>query len=108
VRNIHHDFSWPRTRIAATLAATPGKHVVLVKYLPDYNVDADWVYNEPDIDSSRVVWVRDLGPERNARCLDYFRARRIWEVDVGNFGESFREITHEQRQAPTPRLESSP
>jgi len=91
--NIHHDRSWPRSQIAATLAATPGKHLVLVKYLPGHDVTAEWVYNEPDIDSSRIAWARDLGPERNARCLDYFRGRRIWEADVGGAVESFREIT---------------
>jgi hypothetical protein len=94
IRNIRRDPSWPRSRIAATLAATPGKHLVLVKYLPGRDLhDPEWVYNEPDIDSSRIVWARDLGPEQNARCFDYFRGRRIWEADVGGAVESFREIT---------------
>jgi hypothetical protein len=96
IRNIHHDLSWPRSRIAATLAATPGKHLIFVKYLPGHSIVYDeWVYNEPDIDSSRIVWARDLGPEQNARCIDYFHGRRIWEADVGQAEAvvSFREIT---------------
>ena len=66
---------------------------MIVKYLPGHSVHEEWVYNEPDIDSSRIVWARDLGPERNARCLEYFRGRRIWEADVGQALESFRDIT---------------
>jgi hypothetical protein len=93
IRNIHHDGAGPRSRIAATLAAIPGKHLVLVKYLPGHNAGFEWVYNEPDIDSSRIVWARDLGPDRDARCLEYFRGRRIWEADVGEDVESFRETT---------------
>jgi len=93
VRNIHHDSSWPRTQIAAKLAATPGRHLVMVKYLPGHNFHLEWVYNEPDIDASQVVWARDLGPEQDARCLEYFRGRRIWEADVGEDLESFRDIT---------------
>jgi hypothetical protein len=92
IRNKHHDNSWPRTQIAAKFAATPGKHLVLVKYLPGNNLFLEWVYNEPDIDSSRIVWARGLGPEQNARCLNHFRGRRIWEADVGEAVESFREI----------------
>ncbi len=84
--------SWGRSLIAAQLAAAPGKHLVFVKYLPGHSADLEWVYNEPDIDSSKVVWARDLGPEQNGQCLNYFRDRRIWEVEVSARTESFREI----------------
>jgi hypothetical protein len=62
IRNIRHDPSWPRSRVAAKLVAAPGRHLVLVKYLPGHVVHDEWVYNQPDIDSSRIVWARDLGP----------------------------------------------
>lgn len=62
IRNIRHDPSWPRSRVAAKLGAAPGRHLVLVKYLPGHVVHDEWVYNEPDIDSLRIVWARDLGP----------------------------------------------
>jgi hypothetical protein len=42
--------------------AAPGRRLVLVKYLPGHVVHDEWVYNQPDIDSSRIVWTRDLGP----------------------------------------------
>jgi hypothetical protein len=89
----YHDTpSWGRFRIAAKLAAAPGKHLVFVKYLPSHSSHFEWVYNEPDIDSSKVVWARDLGPEQNGQCLNYFSDRRIWEVEVSARTESLREI----------------
>jgi len=52
------------------------------------------VFNDPDIDASKIVWARDLGPEQNAICIDYFRGRKIWQAEVAEEGrESLREIT---------------
>jgi hypothetical protein len=54
--------NWGRSVVAAKLVAAPGRHLALVKYLPGHVVHDEWVYNQPDIDSSRIVWARDLGP----------------------------------------------
>ncbi len=111
VRNTHHDPTWGRFQVAAKLLAEPGRHLVLVKYLPGHSFNYEWVYNEPAVDSSRIVWARDLGPQQNARCLDYFCDRRIWEVEVSDKVESLREITpstaaspfcHERQMSLTP------
>ena len=40
-----------------------------------------WIYNDADIDASRIVWARDLGPLRNAKLMAYFHDRRAWTVD---------------------------
>ena len=60
------------------LSRLPDRHLVLVRYQPDHNVLADWVYNEADIDRSKVVWARDLGAAQNAELLDYFKDRTVW------------------------------
>jgi hypothetical protein len=73
---------FPRT--AAHIAREPGKHLVLVRYHHGFSLhDADFVYNEPDIDSARIVWARDMGPERNAHLLGYFHDRQLWGVCKG-------------------------
>ena len=41
----------------------------------------DWIYNEPDIDASKIVWARDMG-DRNRDLIEYFKDRQIWEVNV--------------------------
>jgi len=35
----------------------------------------------PDIDSSKIVWARDLGPFRNTELLRHFQGRHVWLVE---------------------------
>jgi hypothetical protein len=79
---------WPRgnvdlPKIVAQLRQIPGDHLVIVRYGPHHDVDRDWVYNEPDIANSRIVWARDmgydnLGYDKNDELLRYFNRRHAW------------------------------
>jgi hypothetical protein len=70
-----------KSRIERNLEAKPGKHLVFVKAKTDpYNL-FQWIYNDADIDASRIVWARDLGAERNAQLIAYFGGRQVWAVD---------------------------
>jgi hypothetical protein len=70
-----------KSRIAAMLAQIPGNHLVFVRAKTDeYNL-LQWIYNDADIDASRIVWARDLGPERDAELSAYFAGRQVWMVD---------------------------
>ena len=70
-----------KARIAAALDLIPGNHLVFVRAKTDeYNL-LQWIYNDADIDASRIVWARDLGPESNAKLVKYYAARRVWIVD---------------------------
>jgi hypothetical protein len=79
--------SWPRgnlerAQLLKFLEHTPGQHLVIV------HVDAldmqgkQYVYNEPDIDSAKVVWARDMGKDKNQDLLRYFRGRQLWFLEV--------------------------
>jgi hypothetical protein len=68
-------------RILAILDRTDGRHLVLVKPKIDPNNVFQWIYNDADIDGSKVVWARDMGVEGNRALLEYFRDRKIWVVD---------------------------
>ncbi len=70
-----------RARIAAALAETGEKHLVLVRYTPAHNDHAEWVYNGADIDAAPVVWAAEMDAASNARLLDYFKGRRVWLVE---------------------------
>jgi len=71
-----------RARVLKQLEDTPGDHLVIVRYLPGHDFILDeWVFNNSDIDGSKVVWARDMGPEKNAELLQYFKNRRAWLVD---------------------------
>jgi len=70
-----------RARVLDQLEHTPGKHLVIARYRPghDYPFD-EWVFNDADIDGSKVVWARDMG-KQNAELLEYFRNRKVWLVE---------------------------
>jgi hypothetical protein len=99
VAHIHPEHEWQhgdmdRESIVQHLKAIPGQHVVLVNYSPDFDLDREWVYNLADIDGSKIVWARDMGPEKNRELLAYYRGRVFWMVHAGSaprlepYGES--------------------
>ncbi len=59
----------------------PGQHLVIVGYHQFDFPGNDWVYNNPDIDSSKVVWARDMGVEANRELLRYYSGRQVWFTD---------------------------
>jgi hypothetical protein len=59
-----------------------GEHLVIVRYAPSHDVNAEWVYNDADIDGSPIVWARDMGPEKNAELIHYFASRKVWSLYV--------------------------
>ncbi len=70
-----------RASVAAKLDAAAGQHLVLVHYSPHHNFHQEWVYNDADIDNSKIVWARDSGPFLNRTLLRHFQGRRVWLVD---------------------------
>ena len=72
-----------REAVISTLLARGGLHLVLVRYGPEHNPGQEYVYNAADIDASPIVWARDMGTEKNAELLSYFRSRKVWLLYVG-------------------------
>jgi hypothetical protein len=52
----------PRLRLQ--LEQFPGKQLILVRYAPDHNPIDEWVYNAAEIDASKVIWAREMTPQR--------------------------------------------
>jgi hypothetical protein len=74
---------WPRGNlrradIAHQLEATPGEHLIIVRYGPAHGSHIEWVYNRAGIDGAKVVWARDMGDEQNQELLRYFSSRQVW------------------------------
>ncbi|MEJ7699102.1 MAG: hypothetical protein WKF71_05580 [Pyrinomonadaceae bacterium] len=75
-----------------------GKHLVLVDYSNTelkangkrYNplTVLSWVYNEPDIDQSKVVWANNMGEENNRRLFEYFDDRHVWVLGFEKSNEA--------------------
>jgi hypothetical protein len=78
-----------RARVLRQLTEDGGRHLVMVQYgtldVPYERGYREWVYNDADIDGSRVVWARDMGINQNRKLLEYFKNRKIWLVEVDQY-----------------------
>ena len=77
---------WDREPLERKLNEMPGEQLVLVRDELATWESFDWVYNEPDIDRAKIVWARDMGPEKNRELLEYFARRRVWRVRIEKHG----------------------
>lgn len=71
-----------RAYIQSWLRARSRKQLVLVRYAPDHSPNQEWVYNNADIDHSKVVWAREMDKTSNARLIGYFPDREAWLLSV--------------------------
>ena len=76
------NFAAHRERFRQALERLPGKHLVFVHYSDWHPVHDDWVYNEPDILSSRVVWARELSAPADRNLVAFCQDRDIWVVQA--------------------------
>ena len=70
-----------RQTIQTELEHQGGRHLVFVRYSADHDVGQEWVYNRADVDNAKVIWAREMTPERNRRLIDYFRDRDVWLLE---------------------------
>jgi hypothetical protein len=80
-----------RAEIQRQLEETPGKHLVMVRYVDHHSVHEEWVYNGADLDGAKVLWGRDLEPRQNAKLFAYYKDRTIWLVEPGSDSVSLTE-----------------
>jgi hypothetical protein len=55
--------------------------LVFVHYSPRHIYQYEWVWNEADIDNSRIVYARDLGPEEDQKLIRYYPNRTVWLLE---------------------------
>jgi len=71
-----------RANLEATLSHLNGGQLVIVRRpRSDPSSVTEWVFNDADIDHSKIVWAHDMGPEENAELIRYFEDRKVWLVE---------------------------
>ena len=75
------DFIAQRDAVLKTLNEEPGAHLVFVRYGPRHDLNHEWVYNQADIDRSRIVWAHAMGDRRDDELLRYYPNRRAWTLE---------------------------
>ncbi len=71
-----------RARVQKELMARDGGQVLFVQYSPNHDTSLEWVYNGADIDRSKLIWARDLGPEEDKRLIAYYPGRHFWILNA--------------------------
>lgn len=67
-----------RQQVIARLEHEGGRHLVIVRYSGHHHPFDEYVFNGANIDESRIVWARDMGPVRNRRLIEYMKGRQVW------------------------------
>ncbi len=93
-----HPHAVPTGRILSDLRARGGKHLVIVGYPAREVPSQEWVYNEADIDHSKIVWARDMGYLQNLDLLEHYPDRQVWYVDRGDVAASL--VPYDRMSAP--------
>jgi hypothetical protein len=70
-----------REAVLKRLENESGKQLVMVKYGPRHSVHEEFVFNDADIDSSRIVWARAMSGGKDAELLAYYPNRRAWLLE---------------------------
>ena len=70
----------PRARVESDLRHLPGKQLAIVRYSPGHDSEWEWVYNDANIQDSKIIWARDMGSADNLEIIHYYRERKVWLV----------------------------
>jgi hypothetical protein len=71
-----------RTQLEQQLQRLPQKQLVIVSYTKEHEPMQEWVYNNADIDNSKVVWAREMDPPENQKLLNFFKDRQVWLLEA--------------------------
>ncbi|MEW6733507.1 MAG: hypothetical protein AB1489_19420 [Acidobacteriota bacterium] len=71
-----------RASLQKQLEADEKFHLIIVRYGAKHNLHHEWVYNNADINSAKVVWARDIDDRQNCALIRYFYDRQVWLLNI--------------------------
>lgn len=96
---------YDRDHIEDLLNATPGQHLVLVRYrYPFHSAGREFVFNGADFVSGKILWARSMSAEQNCAFVRAYRGRRLWTVDQWGEISKFEPATTEEICNPSNRI----
>ena len=73
---------YDRQKIEDSLNATPGQHLVLVRYrYPFHLFHRELVYNGADLAGSKILWARSTDARQNCEFVQGYPGRKLWTLD---------------------------
>jgi hypothetical protein len=71
-----------RAKLLTGLTQTKDRHLILVKYGLHHSYHNEWVFNDADIDRSKVLWARAMSAKADCKLAEYFKDRTIWLLEI--------------------------
>lgn len=70
-----------RASLVSRLSTIPGDHLVFVHFHPWDRGEIFWIYNDPDLSKSRIIWAYDMGDAENRELMKLYPNRHDWLID---------------------------
>jgi hypothetical protein len=67
-----------RERLESELSRMQGQHMVIVFYDARDIPGEEWIANQPEPRSAKIIWARDMGAVKNAELQWAYPGRRVW------------------------------
>lgn len=94
-----------RAALIDKLSQLGGKHLILVRYGPEHDLHNEWVYNDAEIDNSKIVWAREMTLIEDAQLISYFKDRQAWLLQPDGSSPSiapYRDTINTSTSVPIP------
>jgi hypothetical protein len=76
------EYGADRLAVTQRLEAMPGKQLVMVRYAPNHMLQNEWVFNAADLQSSKIIWAREMAPDQDRPFLEYSHDRQAWLLEA--------------------------
>jgi hypothetical protein len=74
-------FGTERAALLRRLEQMPGTQLVMVRYGAKHEPLDEWVYNPAEIESSKVIWAREMNPALDQELFKHYSSRTVWLVE---------------------------
>ena len=93
-----------RAHVLERLDKQTGDQLVLVRYGIQHDLYEELVYNQANIDRSRVIWARSLDPRQDVALIGRYPSRTVWLLEENGTTKLTRYTPEQEKGTNTTRL----